>query len=187
MTAVILAAGSGSRLGGVAKALLRRGAQTYLGAIATTAREVGSDALVVVGPPYGEAVAEHARALGLRIAYNPDPARGMASSIAIGFAALRDGAMAWLWPVDHPAVAASTLRLLVAALGDHEVAQPRFGDRGGHPPLIARALWGKLAACGELDGGARAVIAAADVVRVAVDDPGVVRDIDTPLDLEESS
>jgi len=164
LTAVILAAGSGSRLGGVAKALLRRGEHSYLATIIATAREVGLvDAVVVVGPPYGDAIAEHARSLELRLVYNPEPARGMASSVAIGFAALGAGTAAWLWPV----------------------AQPRFGDRGGHPPLVARALWARLAGCAALDGGARTVIAAADVVRVAVDDPGVVRDIDTPLDLEE--
>ena len=186
LTAVILAAGSGSRLGGVAKALLRRGEHSYLATIIATAREVGLvDAVVVVGPPYGDAIAEHARSLELRLVYNPEPARGMASSVAIGFAALGAGTAAWLWPVDHPAVTAATLRALVAAIGEHEVAQPRFGDRGGHPPLVARALWARLAGCAALDGGARTVIAAADVVRVAVDDPGVVRDIDTPLDLEE--
>lgn len=189
--AVILAAGAGARLGGVAKALLPRrsaGGATYLETIAATARGAGlADAVVVVGPPYGDAVAGHARGLGLRVAVNADPARGMASSIAIGFAALAEGEAAteaaWLWPVDHPDVRGETLARLVEALGVHEVARPRFDGAGGHPPLIARAVWPRLAGCASLEGGARAVLAAADAVAVEVDDPGVVSDVDTPDDL----
>jgi len=186
--AVILAAGSGTRLGGVAKAMLRIGDQTFLERIAGSARDVGCvEVVVVVAPPFGETVAEHARALGLRVVVNPDPARGMGSSVALGFAALEAGDAAWLWPVDHPHVRPETLRALVAALEpgasrreEAEVAQPRFGDTGGHPPLIARALWPRLAACGA--GGARAVLATASIVAVAVDDAGVIRDVDTPAD-----
>lgn len=186
LAVVILAAGSGSRLGGVAKALLRLRTHTYLETICATAREVGlAEAVIVVGPPYGDAVARHAHDLGLRVVTNPEPSRGMASSVALGFAALTSPQLtaAWLWPVDHPDVCAATLRALIAALGDHDAAQPRLGDRGGHPPLVARALWARLAECAEVDGGARAVIAASRVARVAVDDPGVVRDIDTPEDV----
>jgi molybdenum cofactor cytidylyltransferase len=187
---VILAAGEGSRLGGVAKALLRpwhSEGVSYLAAIAITARRVGLvDAVVVVGAPFGEAVAAHARQLGLRVRVNPAPERGMASSVALGFAAIANGpaAAAWLWPVDHPAVSAATLRQLIDALGDADVARPCHGGRGGHPPLVARALWSRLAACAGEPGGARGILRAARAVAVEVDDPGVVRDVDTPADLE---
>ena len=190
--AVILAAGSGTRMGGVAKALLRRGDQTFLEKIIKTA---GADeVLVVVGPPYGDAVAAHARELGARVVVNDDPTRGMGSSVALGFAALMniegragnrrepdsdiapaDVDAAWLWPVDHPDVNATTLHVLREAIGAHDVAQPRCDGRGGHPPLIARRLFAQLAAC----TNARDVIAAADVIRVEVTDRGTVEDVDT--------
>jgi CTP:molybdopterin cytidylyltransferase MocA len=84
IAAVILAAGAGQRLGGVAKALLPHPAGSYLAAIAATAREVGLvDAVVVVGAPFGDEVAAHARQLGLRVRVNPAPERGMASSVAL--------------------------------------------------------------------------------------------------------
>lgn len=183
--AVILAAGAGARLGGAAKALLPRGDRTYLAAITEAARAVGlADGVVVIGPPHGDAIAGHARALGLRVAVNGEPARGMASSIAIGFAAIAEGAAdaAWLWPVDHPDVRADSLARLVQALEDHDAARPRFEGRGGHPPLIARAAWPRLAGCASIPGGAREVLAGLDVAAIELDDAGVVRDVDTPED-----
>lgn len=188
---VILAAGEGARLGGVAKALLARGEGTFLSAIVNTARTAGvTDIVVVVGSPHGAAVAEAARALELRVVENPEPARGMASSVALGFAAIATSPTsveaAYLWPVDHPGVTPATLRALANGLLGHDLAQPRYRGQGGHPPLIARCLWGGLAACTRIDGGARTVLAAADRIVIDVDDPGVVRDVDTPADLAEA-
>ncbi|HEY5927809.1 MAG TPA: nucleotidyltransferase family protein [Kofleriaceae bacterium] len=185
-TAVILAAGAGVRLGGVAKALLvGKNGRTFLANILTTARVSGVEsAIVVVGPPFGDAVAAHARELGAHVVVNDEPERGMASSVVVGFSAVDDSDAAWLWPVDHPNVAANTLHMLVSALMNHDAARPVYAGRGGHPPLIGRSLIAKLAECDEVPGGARAVLAAADTIDVAVDDPGCVRDIDTPVDLE---
>lgn len=184
--AVILAAGAGSRLGGVAKALLMHGDETYLARIARIAKQAGaSNLVVVIGRPHGPAVGATARELGLGTVVNPLPERGMASSVALGFGAISEYDLdaAWLWPVDHPGVELATLQTLIAAMAAHEVAQPRFGGRGGHPPLIAKAIWPRLAGCGNLQGGARTVIAASDVIKVEVQDTGVVRDVDTPPDL----
>ena len=192
--AVILAAGAGTRLGGVAKALLAGGdGLTFLTKILTIARTVGiDDTVVVVGPPFRQEVAAHARALGAYVVINSEPERGMASSVAVGFASLADAGAsgspiceaAWLWPVDHPFVAPETLHRLTAALMNHDAARPVYRGRGGHPPLIARSLFLPLARSENVPGGARTVLAAADTVDVPVDDPGCIRDIDTPVDLE---
>lgn len=185
ISAVILAAGAGTRLGGVAKALLEHDGGTFLGSILATARRVGMhEAIVVVGPPHGRLVSSYARKLDAKVVENPAPEQGMASSVALGFAALGDADAAWLWPVDHPDVDPSTLRALIASLGTHAAARPVFETRGGHPPLIARSLFPALAACTNVDGGARTVLAAADMIDVPVADRGCVRDVDTPADLE---
>jgi len=184
--AVILAAGSGRRLGGAAKALLSTGQDTFLGAIVHTARRVGAvDVVVVTGPPYGPEVAREAVRLGARVVENAAPWRGMASSVALGFARLTDGVAdaAWLWPVDHPHVRADTLARLARDATTHgaSLVKPRRGTRSGHPPLVARSLWPALAACADVEGGARAVLGRVPDVRVVgVDDPGVVEDVDTP-------
>ena len=55
---------------------------------------------------------------------------------------------------------------------------------GGHPPLVARKLWPRLAGCADLENGARGVLVAADTLDIEVDDFGCVRDVDTAADLE---
>lgn len=170
---VILAAGAGTRMGGVAKALLRRGERTFLQCIVETAR--ADEVIVVVGPPYGDAVAAHARSLGARVVINDDPSRGMSSSIGLGFSALPETVdAAWLWPVDHPDVQVATLDVLRAAFAGHAVARPICGGRGGHPPLVARRVFAELATC----ANARDVMHRADRIDVEVDDRGTIEDVD---------
>ena len=185
---VILAAGAGSRLGGVAKALLKTGhGVPFLDQIVHTARAAGVErGLVVVGPPFGVEVAAHAGTLGLAIVENPLPDRGMASSIALGFGALLelDVDDAWLWPVDHPDVQLETLEAVRAAIGTHLAARPVCDGKGGHPPLIRRALFADLWRCELEPEGARSVLARADMIDVPVLDRGTIRDIDTLDDLE---
>jgi len=187
VAAVILAAGAGRRMGGAAKALLRRrDGATYLEAVAALAAGAGATELVVViGEPHQAASLAEARRLGLATVVNPDPGRGMASSVAVGFAHALDhfaAAAALLWPVDHPDVTAATLAALAAAPG--AIAVPTCRGRGGHPTRFARPVWPELAACAGLADGARGVVRAnpARVVRVEVDDAGVVADVDTPED-----
>jgi CTP:molybdopterin cytidylyltransferase MocA len=186
---VVLAAGSGTRMGGVAKALLRcKDGRTFLETIVTTARAVGlREVVVVVAAPFAGEVAIAATKLGCSPIVNPAPERGMASSVACGFSWLVERAAcnaAWLWPVDHPSVSSSTLEALHAALGPHAAARPMFQGRRGHPPLIAQSLWPALAGCADVEGGARTVLAAADTIDVSVDDPRVLRDVDAPEDME---
>jgi molybdenum cofactor cytidylyltransferase len=185
--AVVLAAGSGTRLGGVAKALLPTvHGGTFLDQIVATAREAGTQSIiVVVGPPFGPDVAAHAGTLGVGIVENLEPERGMASSIATGFAAMLETRCthAWLWPVDHPDVSIGTLNALLAAIGTHDVAKPIVNGRGGHPPLVARRMFELLAGCTDSPNGARDVLGAANAITVELADVGSIRDIDTPEDL----
>jgi molybdenum cofactor cytidylyltransferase len=195
VVAVILAAGAGVRLGGVAKALLSApGGATFLQVIAGVLGDVGvaaSRVRVVIGAPHGGAVRAEAERLGLTCIENPDPSRGMGSSVGVGFAALLEDAdvrfpdarIALLWPVDHARVAGASVRAVLAAVPDGGAAAPVYRDRGGHPVAVARALWPALAGAAALPEGARSVLRGR-TLRIPVDDPGVVADVDTPADLE---
>ena len=181
--AVVLAAGSSTRMG-EAKALLRtKDGKRFVDAIAATARAGGcSGVVVVVGPPHGEAI-RASLPVGVGAAWNPLPDRGMLSSVQTGIAALPPGASAALvWPVDIPYVAAPTVRaILDAAPG--RIVVPVHNKRGGHPVRIPRRWFGDLAAL-DAAHGLKALLdaQAKEVDRLSVADKAILVDVDTPED-----
>lgn len=187
---VILAAGRGSRLGGRNKALLVTQAQSFLERIASSCRAAGTrEFVVVVAAPHKDETACEAERLGLAWIENPQPERGMASSVAGGFAhAIKSfqSSHAWLWPVDTPGVELATLQALIRRAHEAAIIIPTHQERGGHPALIARALWPELAACVDAPEGARSVFRRdpSRVLRLPVHDTLICADVDVPQDLE---
>jgi CTP:molybdopterin cytidylyltransferase MocA len=178
--AVILAAGAGERLGGRCKAALRLpDGQTFLEAIVASARAAGvAPVVVVAGPPHADETRR--LAAGATVVDNPDPSRGMLSSLLVGLAAVGDGVdAALMWPVDHPFVSPATVAAVVAAATRDAAVVPTANGRGGHPTAFGRDLWPALAAAHT----ARDVLATVLVVRLPVDDPGATRDVDRAEDL----
>jgi molybdenum cofactor cytidylyltransferase len=177
--AIVLAAGSSSRMGRP-KATLEAGpgGPNFVDAILETLGAAGiSAARVVVAPGF-----EHA---GPSFVVNPDPSAGMLSSIHRGLGALQGRLDAVLvWPVDHPLVKRETVDAMIAAFraGSPPIVVPTYEGRRGHPVLFAARLIPELLAA-DPSKGARAVVHAhEDRLELAVDDPGVLSDIDTPED-----
>ena len=86
---------------------------------------------------------------------------------------------------DMPYVRPETIKRIAAALVDGAaIAAPVFGGRRGNPVGFARRYLHKLCRLSG-DTGARAILAAEPnaVVLIDCEDPGVLRDIDTPSDL----
>ncbi len=182
---IVLAAGASRRAGGC-KALATLGGEPFVARAVRVLREGGcGDVIVVVGPPYGEAIAA---ALGdVWIVQNLAPDRGMLSSlrlaVEVGLDAEWDGAVVSL--VDQPHVRAATVRRLVDAFGDCEadVVRPRFAGLRGHPYLVARTAFAPLLAASD-EHGARPVLRALPRrLDVDVDDPAVLEDLDRRADL----
>jgi len=76
----------------------------------------------------------------------------------------------------------STIALIAEALAaGPDIAAPSFQGQRGHPVGFARRHFAALSAL-QGDEGARSVVAthANAVTLVEIDDPGVLRDIDTP-------
>jgi CTP:molybdopterin cytidylyltransferase MocA/SAM-dependent methyltransferase len=117
---------------------------------------------------------------------NPDPERGLASSVHLGIAALDEASDAALILLgDQPLVAVSTIRALLEAPVDPDrpIVVPLYGDnRGRNPVLVRREAFGLI---GEASGdrGLGPIIASSPefVLELAVqgDNP----DVDTPEDL----
>ena len=143
------------------------------------------NALAVV-PPGAAALRQALESAGCEILESPNTARGLGASLAAGIEATPD-ADGWIVALgDMPFIEPETIAAVLRKLEEGALlAAPVLpaGQRG-HPVGFGRALRDELVAL-DRDEGARSVIAAhrADLVLVRVDDPGIVKDIDTPADL----
>ncbi|SHL05491.1 nucleotidyltransferase family protein [Phytopseudomonas punonensis] len=111
----------------------------------------------------------------------------MGDSIAAGVNATRDAAGWLVLPGDLPLVGVDSIRSVAEALTNHSVAVPCYQGQKGHPVGFSRECRDALLALAGEAGGAAVVshyAAAGRVVKLDVDDPGIVTDIDTLEDLQ---
>jgi molybdenum cofactor cytidylyltransferase len=186
---ILLAAGTSSRMGRPKQLLEWRGRPLVRHvAEQALASQLMIGLVVVVG-----AAAESVRAalVGLDgpvlIVQNPNYASGQSSSLRVGMGALPATARAALvLLVDQPLVTPALIDGIITSYDADPAALaliPHYQGRRGNPVLLARALFAELRLL-KGDMGAREVLARhAEAVRqIAVDDPAVVSDIDTPED-----
>lgn len=182
---ILLAAGSSRRFAGdKLLAPLANGEPMALVA-ARTLLEVLPDSLAVIRPDQS-ALREQLERTGIRIVTSAEARDGMGYSLAAGVRASA-GADGWLVALaDMPWLQAATLRMLVEALDSGSpLVAPVFAGRRGHPVGFSAPFGTALQALGG-DQGARTLLErhADELHRLAVNDPGVVRDVDTRADLD---
>lgn len=186
LAGILLAAGRGRRFdptGGRNKLLqpLPEGEAV----VAASARHLFSvvSRVIAVVPPEDGGVAALLRALGCDVTLCEQADSGMGASLV---QALRHSLPADGWLValgDMPYVQEATLAALRdAVLGGAGIAVPVHGGRRGNPVAFGAAHRDALLALGG-DQGARRLLQTYPVLEVAVDDPGILRDIDTPADM----
>ncbi|ELY4774264.1 NTP transferase domain-containing protein [Cronobacter turicensis] len=111
---------------------------------------------------------------------------GMGDSIALGVKATPDAAGWLILPGDLPLITAASLRQVAKALNEQPVVVPHYQQRHGHPVGFRREYFDALAALSG-DEGAKAIVRAAraraEVLTLALNDAGIVQDIDVPADL----
>jgi molybdenum cofactor cytidylyltransferase len=140
--------------------------------------------VVAVVPPDDGGVAALLAGLGCEVTVCPDADSGMAASLVHAIRHTLPEATAWLVALgDMPHVAPDTLAQLAGLLaaGAPLVAPVRDGRRG-NPVGFGRVHLDALLALGG-DQGARRLLQTCPVTAVAVDDPGIFLDIDTPANL----
>lgn len=188
VSAVVLAAGTGSRFGGTKQLATVRGRPLVQHAIDAAAGEV-DEVVVVLGHDADAVEAALALPPHARAVRNPRYAQGQATSLAAGLAACSPGSgAAVVLLADQPGIRPEHVRALVRAYREDPGAAAirlRFRDGPG-PALLARRTWPELA---ELHGdvGARAWLDAhPGAVRwVELDEPAPA-DVDRPEDLERA-
>jgi CTP:molybdopterin cytidylyltransferase MocA/SAM-dependent methyltransferase len=185
ISGVVLAAGTASRFGG-GKLSSRIGGKPILQHVLDALATAGLDDVVVVLGADAPALEAALTWRTERRVINPDPGRGLASSLQLGVEAIgaaSDGVLIALG--DQPSISSVVIRGLIEAAdrGERSVIVPGYADDGGrNPVLIRRPAFGLVDEV-HGDGGLGSVIAArpdlVQVVPVAGDNP----DVDTSGDL----
>lgn len=104
---------------------------------------------------------------------------GMGDSIAAAVAAT-GSASGWLLVLgDMPFILPSSIEQVIAALEGADISVPLYNGQYGHPVAFGRSLGPALMALTG-DRGAKPLFTNAGLREVAVDDPGILWDVDVP-------
>ncbi|MBW6390842.1 nucleotidyltransferase family protein [Billgrantia antri] len=186
VVALVLAAGRARRFGNDKRLahLPQRG--PLLAATLASLRPHFGEIRVVVGLEDDPVHLGIAKDVGTIVAETAE--QGMGASLAAGIRALSIESQAFAVAVmlgDMPWLSEDTLALLCSRASDRSIVRPFYRGQGGHPVLFGRCFWGSLEQLTD-DEGARSVVRrhGADCIEIAVQDPGVVQDVDRPWDLD---
>ena len=190
LAGVVLAAGRSARMG-APKALLDFRGAPFVARILEAFEALDLKTRVVVLGPDAPRIRPAIAAHECIIVENPDVDGGPISSLRAALSAVHAVAptAVLVWPVDFPHVRLDTVERLVEAYrhGGPLVVAPRFGERRGHPIIWDHVLFDELSTSpAATRDGARAVLHAheQDLLAVAVDDPAVIDQLNTPEDYE---
>ena len=143
--------------------------------------------VIAVVAPGDDAVGQVLRGAGCDVVVCDDADRGMAASLVHALRHSLPDAQSWLVALgDMPHVRTTTIAALCAQLEQGaDIAAPVCQGKRGNPVAFSRMYLPDLLAL-EGDQGARAILQTRQVHQVAVDDPGIFYDIDTPSDLQKT-
>jgi molybdenum cofactor cytidylyltransferase len=184
ITAILLAAGAGSRFGGD-KLLHPLPDGVAIGAHAARNLVAAGLSVVAVVKAGDFPLADMLEQEGCAVMMFGNAARGMGASLAHGVAQRR-GADGWIIALaDMPHINSATIAAIAHELGEgSDLVAPAYKGQRGHPVGLGRRFGAQLAAL-DGDAGARDIIAAHkdELVLIECDDPGVLQDIDRREDL----
>jgi molybdenum cofactor cytidylyltransferase len=170
---------------GTPKALLDYRGATFIGRLVSVFSGCCNPVIAVLGHHAGEVRASLASSSSAKLVINPEPGRGMLSSLQAGLAAVPAGCRAvFFHPCDMPEIQPATLSALLDALSaapmEALAAVPTLSRKRGHPVLI-RAGWIPAFLGLSGDSSARELIDSSprSIIEVPVSDPGIRRDFDT--------
>ena len=147
---------------------------------------------VAIVRPEALVLGDQLQAFGMRVTYCTEEQQEMGDSLsaAIRYASADravDGFVIAL--ADMPYIAPQTIRAVADALAaGAQIVVPMYQGQRGHPVGFAATFREALENL-QGDEGARAIVQQhqARVIKVEVDDAGILRDIDTPADLPDQS
>ena len=186
VSAILLAAGAGSRFGGE-KLLATYGGRPLIEASLSNLADAPVDETFVVVGDDAKRIRAACEPHALEVVENPDWAEGISTSVKAGLGALGPGTRAAVVLLaDQPLVGAGAVeRLLAAFEGGARVAAATYGGKLRNPVLFSREVWPLLMRELSGDEGARSFLRRHPelVTRVPCDGVGDPADVDTADDL----
>jgi molybdenum cofactor cytidylyltransferase len=187
ISAVVLAAGSSSRMG-AAKQLLRLDDRPLLQHVLDNIRASGVKEIVLVLGFAGDEIRKKIDVRNVRVVLNESFQKGIGTSLKVGLSAVGlESAGALIILADQPFVRPATLDLLIAEhrQSKAQIVIPTYRGFRGNPVLLDRSVFAEVMA---LDGdmGCRAIFGdhLEGIIKVRVDDAGILLDIDRQSDFE---
>jgi molybdenum cofactor cytidylyltransferase len=178
---------------GRAKQLLPLGGTTVLAQTIENVRSAGLDEILLVLGASAEAIGQQLpRVLieGLKVVFNHAYGQGMASSLREGLSQVdprSDAALIILG--DQPFIQPQTLHQIIDGYrgARAQIVIPSYQGSRGNPVLLDRSLFSEVMAL-EGDTGCRAIFASHldAILKVEVEDPGILLDIDSLEDYERA-
>src|SRR5215471_17567598 len=174
---------------GEPKQLLRLGGKTLLEQVIDNARSAAVDEIVVVLGAAAETIREQVDLSKIKVAINSSYQQGMGTSLGTGLAA-SDPAMnaALILLADQPFVRPATLdRICEEYRRSHaQIVIPLYNGFRGNPVLLDRSVFPEVMALNG-DVGCRAIFGnhLEGIVKLPVDDVGILLDIDSKADFDK--
>jgi len=193
ITAIILAAGSSTRMG-QPKLLLPWRDNTILGEVTSTLVKAGIQEIIIVIQPKQNLLKSHIQQLSidkpLRIVLNESfDSEDMLSSIRYGLKAIKPSYEAALITLgDQPQIQENVVRDICSCYFQSKapIIIPSYHMQRGHPWLISRPLWSTLIQL-EQPSTPQDFLKQhqKDIHYILVDNPSILQDIDTPQDYKK--
>jgi len=187
--AVLLAAGEGRRMGGVAKPLIRLQGVPLINRQLVALSGAGVDEVVVVTGFARSAVEEQVQSFSLTLAHNEAHAQGQEGSVRVGLNALNGPFDAiFIVPSDQPLISAADLTELIGAFKKRpagHIVVPYVNGQRGNPILIDEVAHAQILASGVNLGCRHLIEQHPELVHVhATANTRFVTDLDTVEDVE---
>jgi molybdenum cofactor cytidylyltransferase len=184
VAAILLAAGRSSRFTGGFKLLATHQGRALVRIAAEAALASRASPVIMVTGHRSDEVADAVDGLPVVIVHNPDFASGLSSSLRTGFSSLpapTEAAVVMLG--DMPLVGAGAIDRLISVWEKHgrpAAVVPVVGGRRANPVLLSRILAPDIASLTGDRGAGPLLAGREDVLDLAMDDPGLLADVDTP-------
>ena len=179
---IVLAAGAGTRFGGVKQLAELDGVPLLQHALRAMAAAPVNRRLVVLGAEAEDVLAAIDLG-GAQAVVSERWEEGQAASLASGLAEADDADAVVITLGDQPRVPTEAIRRVIASRDGYPAVRATYDGRPGHPVLIERELFASLRDVTG-DHGARNLLMSVGTREVPCDDLGGGEDVDTPAQLD---